>query len=48
MAYLLQLHEATVVPYLFDLDLSREVISDAAAQYGVLRVVYAEDEKGPT
>jgi hypothetical protein len=97
--YLLQFHESTVVPYLFNLDLSRAgrlvlaglldqtrayadnylkdperrlapdsdcfrvdlvfrdpvskiihqlrlIISDAAAKYGVLRVVFAEDEHG--
>ncbi len=102
MAYLLQFHEKTVAPYLFDLDLSREgrvvlaatlhrelglladayisnpqrrlvagsdcfrvdlvfrdpgrqvvhrlhlVVSDAAARYGILRVVYAEDRTGPS
>jgi hypothetical protein len=99
VAYLLEFHESTVVPYLFQLDLSREgrvvlarmlhetrehadtyinnrerrlapgsdcfrvdlvfrdpvtqvihllrlILSDAAATYGVLRVVYAEDETG--
>jgi hypothetical protein len=100
VAYLLQFHETAVVPYLLDLDLSREgrvvlaaaldrelrhyadaylnnperrlapgsdcfrvdlifrdpvsrvphhmrlIISDAAAQFGVLRVVYVENEPG--
>jgi hypothetical protein len=100
MAYLLQFHETAVVPYLLDLDLSREgrvilaamlhrelrlyadtyinnperrltpgsdcfrvdlvfrdpvsrvlhhlrlIISDAGAPFGVLRVVYVEDEPG--
>jgi hypothetical protein len=101
MAFLLQFHEVAVVPYLLDLDLSREgriilyaalqrelgtygdtfmnepdrrlapgsdcfrvdllfrdpvqdvihllrlIVSDAAAPYGILRIVYVEDVAGP-